>query len=115
MPRPLDAALAEPAPLLLIAEDNGVLAGLEHDLEVAPIDGILRPPAVDDAPLLADEGHALAVHAGRGTVDPGLDEGGPRLIYSSRATSSARCSGIRDQGATSTTVQTAPPPVLART
>ena len=44
-----------------------------------------------------------------------LDERGARGVQSSRGTSSARCSGIRDHGATSTTVQTAPEPVLART
>jgi hypothetical protein len=37
------------------------------------------------------------------------------LPYTSRGTTSARVSGIRDHGATSTTPPTAPPPALART
>ena len=42
-------------------EDDGVLAGLEHELEVAADDRLLGPPAVDDAPLLADERDRLVV------------------------------------------------------
>jgi hypothetical protein len=36
-------------------EDDGVLACFEDDLEVAAHDRFFRPPAVDDAPLLAHE------------------------------------------------------------
>ena len=38
-----------------------------------------------------------------------------RRDHTSRGTTSALASGIRDQGATSTTLPTAPPPALART
>ena len=110
-----NAALTEPAALFLVAEDDRVLARLEHDLEIAAVDGLLRPPAVDDPPLLPDERHALAVDTLRRPTRVCFDERGPGVVYSSRATSRARCSGMRDQGATSTTVQTEPPPVLART
>ena len=58
---------------------------------------------------------AAAVHPARRPVEPLLDERRPRCVQSSRGTSSARCSGIRDHGATSTTVATAPAPALART
>jgi len=34
---------------------------VEHELEVAPDDRLLRPPAVDDTPLLADKGDGLPV------------------------------------------------------
>ena len=99
----------------LVAEDDGVLAALEHDLEVAAADRLLRPPAVDDAPLLADERDRLVVDLPRRSVEARLDERRPRLVQSSRGTNSARVSGMRDHGATSTTVQTEPEPVLART
>ena len=99
----------------LVAKDDRVPAALEHDVEVAPVDGLLRPPAVDDPPLLAHERHPLPVDPARRPVEPRLDERQPRVVYSSRGTSSARASGIRDHGATSTTVQTEPVPVAART
>ena len=100
-----------------------MLARLEHEIEVAPIDRLLRPPAVDDAPLLAQARDADAIHAPRDAHGARLDEGGTRRVqasrsspgYSSRGTNSARASGIRDHGATSTTAQTDPEPVLART
>jgi hypothetical protein len=44
-----------------------------------------------------------------------LDERSPRLVQSSRGTSSARVSGMRDHGVTSTTDETPPVPTLART
>src|SRR5262249_15145790 len=93
--------------------------------EVAPCDRLLRPPAVEHSPFLADELHRLAVDRDRRPVDPFLDEDTARLIeprqtgraglVQSRGTRSARCSGIRDQGAPSTTPATAPAPALART
>ena len=49
-----------------------------------------------------DPSKRSSTRAGRGCVQ-------------SRGTRSARCSGIRDQGATSTTLATAPAPALART
>ena len=102
-------------PSSAVVEDDGVLACLEHDLEVAPDDGLLRPPAVEHAPFLAEDGHRLVVHLPRRPVDVRLDPRRTRLVQSSRGTKSARVSGMRDHGATSTTVQTEPEPVLART
>ena len=96
-------------------EDDGVLAALQHDLEVATQHRLLGPPAVEHAPLLTEDGDRLVIHLARRAVDAGLDARGARRIQSSRGTNSARVSGIRDQGATSTTVQTEPEPVLART
>jgi len=100
-------------------EHDGVLTALEHDLEVAADDGLLGPPAVDDAPFFTDERDPAVVHLERPSVRVGLD---PRRSwrvetsgYSSFGTSSARLSGTRDQGATSTTVHTDPEPALART
>ena len=55
------------------------------------------------------------VHLPRRAVEVRLDARRARLVQSSRGTNSARVSGIRDHGATSTTVQTEPEPVLART
>ena len=108
-------ALGEPRPGLLVAVDARVLARLEHDVEVAAVDRLLRPPAVDDAPFLAHDRDRLAVDAHRRPVQRRLDQRRPRRIqscYSSRGTNSARASGIRDHGATSTTAQTEPDPVL---
>ena len=104
--------------MLVVVKDDDVLAALEHDVEVAAVDRLLGPPAVEDAPLLADQLDRQAIDETRRPVCSRLDEGGARLIespYSSRGTKSARASGIRDHGATSTTLATAPPPVLAFT
>ena len=57
---------------------------LEHDLEVAAVDRLLRPPAVDDPPLLPDERHALTVDALRRPTRLRFDERRPRAVYSSR-------------------------------
>ena len=111
----LCAPLAEPAAVLVVVEDDDVLATLEDDVEVASIDGFLRPPAVDDAPLFADQFDRQAIDETRRPIGFWLDEGGAWLVQSSRGTNSARASGIRDHGATSTTLATAPPPVLAFT
>jgi hypothetical protein len=51
----------------------------------------------------------------RRPVEARFDARRARLVQSSRGTNSARVSGILDQGATSTTLQTEPEPVLART
>src|SRR5262249_52463339 len=111
--------LGIPASVRAVVEDDGVLAALEHELEVAADDGILRPPAVDDAPFLPHGRDGAVVHLERPPVRVGLDTRCPRRVeacgYSSFGTSSARLSGTRDQGATSTTLHTEPEPVLART
>ena len=107
------AALREPSASLEVVEDDAPLAALEHEVEVAAADGVLGPPAVDDAPLLPHEHHRAAVHPPRRPVEAGLDERRLRRVQS-RGTRSARRSGIRDHGATSTTVHTAPDPALAR-
>src|SRR5579871_1548422 len=99
-------------------EHDGVLAGLEDGLEVAAHDGLLRPPAVDDAPFLPEDGDRLVVDLDGEPTRVRLDARRARGVesrYSSFGTSSARLSGTRDHGATSTTVQTEPEPVLART
>src|SRR4051812_38721323 len=114
-PRPSRTSLREPPPSRAVVEDDGVLAGLEHDLEVAPDDRLLRPPAVEDAPFLAEDRDGAVVHLPRCAVEVRLDARRARLVQSSRGTNSARVSGIRDHGATSTMVQTEPEPVLART
>ncbi len=66
--------LREPASRLAIAVHADVPATLEDDLEVAPIDRVLRPPAVDDPPLVAHEVHELAVHDPWRSSRPRLDE-----------------------------------------
>jgi len=115
----MSCALCEPAPHFAVAVDADVPTALEHDLEVAPVDRLLRPPAIDNAPLLAYQRHLLAVHHPRRPARPCLHERRPRRVeaacYSSRGTTSARASGTRDHGATSTTAHTDPVPVLART
>ena len=53
--------LGEPALRLGVAVDADVPSALEDDLEVVAVDGLVRPPAVDDTPLLAHERDVLAV------------------------------------------------------
>jgi hypothetical protein len=104
--------------VLVVVEDDDVLAALEDDVEVAPVDRLLGPPAVEDAPLLPDQLDREAIDETRRPVCLWLDQGGARLIepaYSSRGTNSARASGILDHGATSTTLATDPLPVEALT
>ena len=96
-------------------EDDGVLSALEHDLEVAAEYRLFGPPSVEHAPLLAEHGDRLMVDLARRSVETRLDARRARRVQSSRGTNSARVSGIRDQGATSTMLQTEPEPVLART
>src|SRR3954447_19280145 len=103
---PSGASLGEPAALRAVVEDDGVLAGFEHDLEVAADHGLLRPPAVEHPPFLPEDCDRLVVYLPRCPVEVRLDARRARLVQSSRGTKSARVSGMRDQGATSTTVQT---------
>src|SRR5262249_55087190 len=110
-----DAALAEPASALLVREHDDLPAALEDEVEVAPTDRLVGPPAVDDSPLFADDSGRLPVDDPGRPAAGALNERSPRLVYSSRGTSNARCSGMRDHGATSTIEYTPPAPVLART
>jgi hypothetical protein len=64
----------------LVAVDDGVLSRLEHDVEVPPVHRLLRPPAVDDAPLFADRADGLPVDATRRAVGVSLDERGTGCI-----------------------------------
>jgi hypothetical protein len=104
-------------------EDDGVLSRFQDDVEIPAVDRLFGPPPVDHAPLLAHERDRPAVDLPGGPVEVRLDDGRLRLVqapggasaYSSLGTNMARVSGIRDQGATSTTVATEPGPVLART
>ena|SRR5436190_16901186 len=75
-----DTALGEPAASFLVAEDDGVLTRLQHNVEVAAADWILRPPTVDDAPLFPDHGHRLPVHLPRRTVEIDVHDRRSRLV-----------------------------------
>jgi hypothetical protein len=66
--------------MLVVVEDDHVLAALEHDVEVAAVDRLLRPPAVEHAPLLPDQLDREAVDETRRPVCSRLDKGGARLI-----------------------------------
>ena len=66
--------LREPGARVVVVEDDGVLARLEHHVEVAARDRLLRPPAVDDAPLLAHDRDALPIDAARQAAGTALDE-----------------------------------------
>src|SRR5438128_2545213 len=113
--RHLSCSLGEPAAALFVAEDDRVLARLEHDLEVAARKRLLGPPAVDDTPLLTNELDCLPIDDARRTRARLLHERRPRRVQPSCGTNSALDSGIRDHGATSTIVFTEPGPVDART
>ena len=54
--------LREPTAAFLVAEDNGVLPRVEHELEVAADERLLSPPAVDVAPLLTHERDRMSIH-----------------------------------------------------
>ena len=66
--------------MFVVVEDDDVLAALEHDVEVATVDGLLGPPAVDHAPLLADQLDRQTIDETRRPVGSRLDEGGPRFV-----------------------------------
>jgi hypothetical protein len=66
--------------VLVVVEDDDVLAALQHDVEIPAADGVLGPPAVDDAPLLADQLDRKAIDEPRSPICSWLDEGGARLI-----------------------------------
>ena len=63
---------------------DSVLAGFEHDVEVAPVHGLVGPPAIDHAPFLAHERDVLPVDAARQPVGMRLDQRGSWAIQSSR-------------------------------
>src|SRR3954467_12344639 len=81
------SSLGEPRPLLSVGEDDRVLAAREDEVEVAPIDRLLRPPAVDDTPFLTHEGDLLTIHAPRRPIDMRLNQGRLRRVQSSRGSS----------------------------
>jgi hypothetical protein len=66
--------------VLVVMEDDDVLAALEHDVEVPAIDRLLRPPAVDDSPLFSDQFDDEAIDETRRPVCLWLDEGGARFV-----------------------------------
>jgi hypothetical protein len=68
--------------MFVVMEDDDILATFEHDVEVPPVDRLLGPPAVDHAPLLADQLDRQSIDETRRPVSLRLDEGGPRLIES---------------------------------
>jgi hypothetical protein len=76
----LSASLGEPSAARAVVEDDGVLAGLEHDLEVAPRDGLVGPPAVEHTPLLAYEDDRLVIDLPRCAVEVRLDARRARLV-----------------------------------
>src|SRR5207302_4626770 len=67
-------SLAEPAAHLLVVEDNRALAAREHDVEVAPTQRLLGPPAVDHAPLLANNSNRRRIHGPTRAVHERLAE-----------------------------------------
>src|SRR6185503_2588737 len=90
-------------------------------------DRLLGPPAIDDAPFLAHDRHELAVDDTGLSPTRRLHERGPRGVQASRDTSdgahrtsrgttNARVSGIRDHGAKSVGEPMVPPrsPLLLR-
>jgi hypothetical protein len=75
-----DSALAEPAAGILVAEDDRVLATLQHQVEIAPLYRLFGPPPIDDAPLLTDERDRPAVDLPRRPVEVRFDENRPRGV-----------------------------------
>ena len=75
-----DSALAEPAAGVLVPEHDRVLAAFQNHVEIAPLHRFLGPPAIDDAPLLADERNRSAVDLPRRPVEVRLDVDRPRSV-----------------------------------
>src|ERR1044072_2335880 len=113
-PQRISRLLTEPASPLLVLVDRDVLSRRQHEVEVPPPDWRIRPPAVHDPPFLA---HLEDAHLPDRSRNSLLDRNphGSRLVQSSRGTKIALASGIRDHGATSTTVQIASIPIATRT
>ena len=63
--------------------DAHIPPAFEDDLEVVPVDGLVRPPAIDDAPFLPHERHLLPVHDVWCPAGPRLDERRSRRVQSS--------------------------------
>jgi hypothetical protein len=66
--------------VLVVVEDDDVLAALQHDIEITTVDRVLRPPAVDDTPFLPDQLDRQAIDETRRPVCSRLDEGGARFV-----------------------------------
>jgi hypothetical protein len=66
--------------VLVVVEDDHVLAALEHDVEVPAVDRLLGPPAVDDSPLLPDQLDRQTIDETRRPVGFRFDEGWPGLV-----------------------------------
>jgi hypothetical protein len=66
--------------VLVVVEDDHVLAALEHDVEVAAAHRLLGPPAVDDTPLFSDQFDYETIDETRRPVGLRLDQGGPRFV-----------------------------------
>ena len=97
--------LAEPAAGFLVPEDARVLARLEHEVEVAAVERVLRPPAVDDAPLLAHDRDRLAVDPHRQSPTGLASTSAGRGALSRAIRPAARTAPVLRESAT-----TAPPP-----
>jgi hypothetical protein len=65
--------------------DDDVLPCLQHEVEVAAMHGVFRPPAVDDAPFLAHDCDVLPVDATRRAVRMVFDERGSWVVETTRA------------------------------
>lgn len=59
--------------MLVVVEDDDVLAALEDEVEVPAVDRLLGPPAVQHAPLLADQLNRQAIDETRRPVGLRLD------------------------------------------
>ena len=103
------ALLTKPPARALVLEDDDVLAGLEDELEIPPPHRLVGPPAVD-APAIPRGGSRRKPAPRRPALHRPSRRHRARLVQSSRGTRIALLSGMRDHGATSTTVQTASSP-----
>ena len=124
------APLDEPPPAHEVVEHDGVAPVAKHQLEVAAAQGLARPPAVLHHPVLehaidggAPEGrwHAVLTDAhrrGAGSRQPPGRARGQRRLPSGRVStkgaSTARRSGSRDSGSTSSTLSAAASPAAWR-
>src|SRR2546423_1918726 len=73
-------ALADAVPRLRGAKRDRGLPARQHDVEVAPADRLLGPPAVDHAPFLQHRRHLRPVDEARRAVDMRLHKRASRLV-----------------------------------
>jgi len=114
------SALAPPPPTLEIVEDDVVATGRRHDLPVAASQRTIGPPSIFDEPRLTDRLDITSLDDERGPPlarlhrDAHRHSKTPGSAHPSNGVRTARLSGNRESGSTSSTRSAASGPAAAR-